>query len=61
MGWDRTASSYAQGDATWPREPSRDFVPSPWVQQAVETAKASATAITAAVAIAVIVLLGSRK
>jgi hypothetical protein len=59
--WSRSASIYSPGDATVPRQPSRDYVPSPWVEQAVQTARSSALAVTAAIAIGVIFLLGRRK
>jgi len=60
--WDRTAFQYAPGDDLGVnRQPSRDFVPSPWVQEAVEKATGSAVAITAAIALGLILLLGRRK
>lgn len=61
MTWGRSASSYAPGDSFTPRQPSRDYVPSPWAEQAVAAAKSSAVAITAGIALGVIFLLGRRK
>jgi len=59
--WERTASIYSPGDSSVPRQPSRDYVPSPWVAQAAAAAKSSAVAVTAGIAIGVIFLLGRRK
>ena len=60
--WDRTAYVYAPGDDLGVgRQPSRDFVPSPWVATVMEAATGSAVALTAAIALAVIFLLGRRK
>ena len=52
---------FAQGDDSGvPRQPTRDMVPSSYVQNAVQTVQSNATLLTAAIVIATIWFLGKR-